>query len=84
MVLAITLALISSLVLSTSASNAYSMGLDFLDTTTYESSVVYNVVMKPAGDSGFYGYKGWLGSKNAEGATSVFVFEQVKATFSLR
>ena len=71
MVLAMALALVSSLALSASASTDYSVEFNFLETSTYESSVVYNSGMKPAGDSRSYGYKGWLGSKNATGANSV-------------
>ncbi len=75
MVLAMALALVSSLALSASASTDYSVEFNFLETSTYESSVVYNSGMKPAGDSRSYGYKGWLGSKNATGANSVFLFD---------
>ena len=75
MTLVMALTLISAVALNASASTEYSIAFDFLDTTTYESSLVYCNGMKPAGDSRSYGYKGWLGSKNAEGATSVFVFD---------
>lgn len=75
MVLAMALALVSSFALSASASTDYSVEFDFLETSTYESSIVYNSGMKPAGDSRSYGYKGWLGSKNATGANSVFLFD---------
>lgn len=75
--LALTIALVvmSSLSLTASAADTYKVEFDFLDTTTYESFLVHNNGMKPAGDSRSYGYKGWLGSKNAEGATSVFVLD---------
>ncbi len=74
MVLAMALALVSSLALSASASTDYNVEFDFLS-EDYNESLVYNFGMKPAGNSKTYGYKGWLGSKNAEGANSVFLFD---------
>ncbi|MBQ8258333.1 MAG: hypothetical protein IJY97_02120, partial [Clostridia bacterium] len=55
MVLAMALALVSSFALSASASTDYSVEFNFLETSTYESSIVYNSGMKPAGDSRSYG-----------------------------
>lgn len=73
--LVMALTLLSAFAFNVSASNDYSIEFNFLETSTYESSLVYNNGMKPAGNSTQMGYKGWLGSKNAEGATSVFVFD---------
>ncbi len=75
MTLVMALSLFSAFTLTASASNDYSIEFNFLETATYESSLVYCNGMKPAGNSTQMGYKGWLGSKNAEGATSVFVFD---------
>ncbi len=75
MAIAITLALVSSLALTASAADSYQHEFNFLDTTTYESFVVHNNGMKAAGNSTTMGYKGWIGSANAEGATSVFEFK---------
>ncbi|MBR6579290.1 MAG: hypothetical protein IKK74_10150 [Clostridia bacterium] len=73
--LVMALTLLSAFAFNASASNDYSIEFNFLETSTYESSLVYCNGMKPAGNSTQMGYKGWLGSKNAEGATSVFVFD---------
>lgn len=73
--LVMALTLLSAFAFNASASNDYSIEFNFLETSTYESTLVYNNGMKPAGNSTQMGYKGWLGSKNAEGATSVFVFD---------
>lgn len=75
MVIAMTLAIFASLALNASASDLYSVEFDFLNTSTYESYIVHNVGMKAAGNSKTMGYKGWIGSTNTEGATSVFAFE---------
>ncbi len=72
---AIMLTILSTLTLSVSASTDYNIEFDFLTESTYSSSLVYSSGMKPAGDSRSMGYKGWLGSKNAAGANSVFVFD---------
>lgn len=75
MALAMALIILSSLALTASAENAYNVEFNFLDTATYESSLVYTNGMKPAGNSTTMGYKGWIGSVGIEGSTSVFVFD---------
>lgn len=75
--LALALVLVAALPLTASATETadYEKVFDFLDATTYESSLVYNKDMKTAGNSTKMGYKGWIASTNIEGASSVFVFE---------
>lgn len=76
MALAMALIVVSSLALTVSASDTYSVEFNFLESSTYESFVVYNYGMKAAGNSTTMGYKGWIGSAGDKGigATSVFEF----------
>ena len=73
--LALVLSLILAQTLMFSASAAdYEKEFNFLDESTYKSSLVYTAGMKIAGNSTTMGYKGWLGSAE-KSASSVFVFE---------
>ena len=73
--LAFVLSLILAQTLMFSASAAdYEKEFNFLDESTYKSSLVYTAGMKIAGNSTTMGYKGWLGSAE-KSASSVFVFE---------
>ena len=76
MALAMALLILSSLSLTASAADSYQVEFNFLETSTYESFVVYNYGMKAAGNSTTMGYKGWIGSAGDKGigATSVFEF----------
>lgn len=69
----ISLALIGSMAFSAFASD-YEKEFDFLDESTFSSSLVYSLNMKAAGNSKTMGYKGFVGSVGKE-STAVFAFD---------
>lgn len=52
----------------------YEKEFDFLDESTFSSSLIYTLNMKAAGNSKTMGYKGFVGSVGKD-STSVFVFD---------
>lgn len=69
----ISLALIGSMAFSAFAAD-YEKEFDFLDESTFSSSLVYSLNMKAAGNSKTMGYKGFVGSVGKE-STAVFAFD---------
>lgn len=69
----ISLALIGSMAFSAFAAD-YEKEFDFLDKSTFSSSLVYSLNMKAAGNSKTMGYKGFVGSVGKE-STAVFAFD---------
>lgn len=69
----ISLALIGSMTFSAFAAD-YEKEFDFLDKSTFSSSLVYSLNMKAAGNSKTMGYKGFVGSVGKE-STAVFAFD---------